>query len=192
MGKPSLIIVALLWVLVSGAAALDYVTDIMPIFDAKCFKCHSKRERVSKGSLELDNLADMEGIYIGPHASMIPGKPDESDLVRYVSDPADTDTMPPKGKGDRLTPEEIDKVKKWLAEGAAVRPGKTPPKPSGPTPPPVYQVWANAEGKEIKARFLGLHGDQVDLLLESGIKYSYPIGKLHPRSQTLARELAAK
>jgi mono/diheme cytochrome c family protein len=190
MSKPSLVLAFLLG-LIASAPALDYVTDIMPIFDAKCFQCHSKREGVSKGSLELDNLADMEGFYIGPNASMIPGKPDESDLVRYVSDPADSDTMPPKGKGDRLTPEEIEKVKTWLAEGAVVRPGKAPSKPASPVAP-SYQTWANAEGKEIKARFLGLHGEQVELLLESGVKYNYPISKLHPRSQTLARELASK
>jgi mono/diheme cytochrome c family protein len=186
---PYLVALCLLWT-VSRALALDYVSDIMPIFDAKCFQCHSQREGVSKGSLELDNLKDMEEFYIGPHASMIPGKPDESDLVRYVSDPADSDTMPPKGKGDRLTSEEVDKVKKWLAEGAAVHPPKPGSKP--PTAPSVLQTWANADGKEIKARFLGMRGEHVDLLLESGVKYSYPVSKLHPRSQALARELAAK
>jgi len=50
----------------------------------------------------------------------------------------------------------------------------------------------NAEGREIKARFVGLRGDQVELLLESGVKYAYPLTKLHPKSQSLARELAVK
>jgi len=92
------VVFLILWILGSGAQGLDYVTDIMPIFDAKCFECHSKREGVSKGSLELDSLVDMEEIYIGPNASMKPGKPDESDLVRYIADATDPDTMPPKGK----------------------------------------------------------------------------------------------
>jgi len=181
----------LLWSLGSGARGLDYVTDIMPIFDAKCFDCHSKREGVSKGSLELDSLADMEEIYIGPNASMKPGKPEESDLVRYIADATDPDTMPPKGKGDRLTTEEIGKVKQWLAEGARVHPAK-PGSASPKAIAPEFQTWTNVEGREIKARFVGLRGDQVELLLESGVKYAYPLTKLDPKSQTLARDLAAK
>lgn len=182
-----------LWALgsVPGARALDYVTDILPIFDAKCFDCHSKREGVSKGSLQLDNLADMEEFYIGPYASMKPGKPGESDLVRYISDPADPDTMPPKGKGERLTAAEINLVKSWLAEGAKVHPEKPGPAVAG-TVSPDFHSWRNADGREIKARFAGLSGQKVDLLLANGVRYSYPLEKLDPASQALARELAAR
>lgn len=170
---------------------LDYVSDIMPIFDAKCFDCHSKREGVSKGSLQLDNLVDMEEIYVGPYASMKPGKPDESDLVRYISDPADPDTMPPKGKGDRLSGEEIALVKRWLAEGAKVRPD-TPGTLAAKTVSPDFYSWRNSDGKEIKARFAGVSGQNVELLLANGVKYSYPLDKLDSESQALARELDAK
>ncbi|RFC42214.1 MAG: Planctomycete cytochrome C [Verrucomicrobia bacterium] len=177
--------------LAPAAQALDYVTDIFPIFEAKCFDCHSKREGVSKGSLELDNLADMEEFYIGPYASMKPGKPDESDLVRYISDPSDPDTMPPKGKGERLTTAEIALVKQWLAEGAKVHPQK-PGSAVAKKVSPDFHNWRNADGKEIKARFAGLTDQKVELLLANGVKYSYPLEKLDPSSQALARQLAAK
>ncbi len=173
------------------AMALDYVSDIMPIFDAKCFDCHSKREGVSKGSLQLDNLVDMEEIYIGPYASMKPGKPEESDLVRYISDPADPDTMPPKGKGERLTGEEIGLVKRWLAEGANVHPQKSRAM-TAKTVSAEFHSWRNSGGKEIKARFAGLAGQKVELLLANGVKYSYPLDKLDTESQALARELDSK
>jgi hypothetical protein len=190
MRKVSLVS-ALLCCLAPAGWALDYVSDIMPIFDAKCFDCHSKREGVSKGSLQLDNLVDMEEIYIGPYASMKPGKPDESDLVRYISDPADSDTMPPKGKGERLTGEEIALVKRWLAEGARVHPEK-PGTMAAKTVSPEFHSWRNSDGKEIKARFAGLLDQKVELLLANGVKYSYPLDKLNPESQALARELASK
>jgi mono/diheme cytochrome c family protein len=172
------------------ARAVDYVTDIFPIFEQKCFQCHSVREGQSKGSLQLDNLEDMEGFYIGPNTTMKPGNPDESLLLEFVSDPESPDTMPPRGKGDRLTPEEIGKVRQWLAEGAKVHPPKPGPAGMAKAVAPEVHDWTNAEGKTIRARFVRLGSDAVELLLENGRKYAYPLEKLSPQSQELARKLA--
>jgi hypothetical protein len=52
----------------------------------------------------------------------------------------------------------------------------------------VLAAWTNIEGKTIEAFFQGLDGlDHVLLQLTTGVVHSYPIAKLKPESQHLAR-----
>jgi WD40 repeat protein len=50
-------------------------------------------------------------------ASVTPGDPDDSELVRLVSSEDEAERMPKEG--DPLLPEEVELVKRWVAEGAA-------------------------------------------------------------------------
>ncbi len=61
-------------------------------------------------------------------------------------------------------------------------------KKSAPKAPP-FQTWTNAEGKKIKAQFVGLSGSDVTLKIPSGKKVSYPLDKLSESSQKLAKSL---
>lgn len=57
-------------------------------------------------------------------AALVPGKPDESEIVKRVLLPkGHDDIMPPKG--DPLTPAEIANLKRWVAEGAKIPEGLT-------------------------------------------------------------------
>jgi mono/diheme cytochrome c family protein len=48
---------------------------------------------------------------------VVPGKPEESGVYTSTTLPEDDDkAMPPKG--DRLTKEQQELIKKWIAEGA--------------------------------------------------------------------------
>ena len=48
---------------------------------------------------------------------IVPGKPDQSRLVTVIQeDPAADKAMPPVSH--RLTPQEIELLKRWIAEGA--------------------------------------------------------------------------
>ena len=50
---------------------------------------------------------------------MIAGKPDESPLIKVCLLPRDDElAMPPQGKGEALTAEEIGGLKAWIAAGA--------------------------------------------------------------------------
>ena len=100
---------ALAGAVVPVSAALDYKRDIMPIFESKCFECHSAAEKV-KGGLRLD---DPQHFYkrFAKNSVVIPGDWDGSYLFVAVSRaPGSKDGMPPKSKtGDKdlLTPEEV-------------------------------------------------------------------------------------
>lgn len=91
-----------------------YQDKIYPILSAKCFSCHSHREKKSKGGLMLDSIgAVLQGGDDG--AVVIPGKPEQSLLMKAVEHAADVPHMPPKGK---LTTEQIALLKEWIQRGA--------------------------------------------------------------------------
>ena len=108
--------------LIQSAPALDYKRDIMPIFEEKCFSCHSEAEKV-KGGLRLDDPKHLHGRFAKNNV-VIPGDWDGSYLFVAVSRPPGAkDSMPPKAKkgdGKSLTPEEVMMVAKWIYEGARI------------------------------------------------------------------------
>ena len=54
----------------------------------------------------------------GGHA-VIPGKLDESELIRRVTSTDADEVMPPPGKGKPLNPTQIDLLKRWVEGGAS-------------------------------------------------------------------------
>ena len=57
---------------------------------------------------------------LGDHAAIVPGKPDDSELLKRVTS-RDADEMmpPPKSKKSRLSDDEIAILRQWIDEGAA-------------------------------------------------------------------------
>jgi mono/diheme cytochrome c family protein len=86
------------------------------VLEIRCLECHT--EDKAKGDLILTNRdAMLKGGEGG--ASLKPGSPDESPLLKRVKlAPEDDDHMPPKKSGEPLTTEEIDALAKWIAAGA--------------------------------------------------------------------------
>jgi uncharacterized membrane protein len=94
--------------------ALAYNGVVQPIFEARCYNCHSDRKQ--KGKLRLDN---QEYILKGGKSkhTVVAGKPDESELIKRLLLPLeDEDHMPPKGK-PQLTKEQIDYLQWWVGTG---------------------------------------------------------------------------
>jgi cytochrome c553 len=85
--------------------------DIRPVLVEICQSCHGAEK--SKGGLKLvDRAAILRGGDSG--AAIVPGKPDESLViraVRYLDEPK----MPPKKK---LTDTQVAKLERWVAMGA--------------------------------------------------------------------------
>lgn len=113
----------------SAEDKVNFETQILPIFEERCMKCHREpyedergRMKKPKGGLRMDTpeefLKGGESAEDGEQ-SLVPGKPDESLTVKLIMLPEDDDdVMPPEGKADHLTEDEIALVKKWIAEGA--------------------------------------------------------------------------
>ena len=98
-------------------SGVTYVTDIKPIFDAACVKCHDGTKKPRAG-LALDTL---EGVLKGSKDGKVVtvGDSAHSDLVLSVAHVGDPDCVMPKGKGAKpLTPEQIGLIRAWIDQGA--------------------------------------------------------------------------
>jgi mono/diheme cytochrome c family protein len=102
----------------STKAGVTYATDIKPIFDASCVKCHDSTKK-PKARLALDSL---EGTLKGSKDGKVvtPGDSAHSDLVLAVAHAGkDPDTFMPKGKGaKKLTDDQIGLIRAWIDQGA--------------------------------------------------------------------------
>ncbi len=98
-----------------AASAVRFERDVQPIFSRGCIRCHGATER--RGGLGLsDREGAMEELDSGLHA-LVPGKPDESELLRRIASDDPSERMPPKGKP--LTAAEIATLRRWIEQGAA-------------------------------------------------------------------------
>jgi mono/diheme cytochrome c family protein len=103
----------------STKTGVTYATDIKPIFDASCVKCHG--EQKPKGKLRLDSL---EGVMKGSEDGKViePSNSAKSMLVLNVGHLGDEDDYmpPPKNKlGIKdLTPDQIGLIRAWIDQGA--------------------------------------------------------------------------
>ena len=96
---------------------VTYATDIKPIFDAACVKCHDGTKKPRAG-LALNTL---EGTLKGSKDGkvVIVGDSAKSDLVLSVAHIGDPDSFMPKGKKAKpLTPEQIGLIRAWIDQGA--------------------------------------------------------------------------
>lgn len=95
-------------------AAVSFESEVQPIFEKHCVECHGPKKQKSEFRLDDREVALHGGESHAPN--ILPGKPTESPLLKFVTT-ADCDTrMPPKG--DRLTTAEVETLKRWIAEGA--------------------------------------------------------------------------
>jgi mono/diheme cytochrome c family protein len=100
---------------VSTKAGVTYATDIKPIFDANCVKCHDSAKK-PKAHLALDSL---EGALKGSKDGKVvmPGDSANSDLVLAVAHVGDSMTFMPK-HAKPLSPEQIGLIRAWIDQGA--------------------------------------------------------------------------
>jgi hypothetical protein len=102
----------------STKTGVTFATDIKPIFDAACLKCHDSTKPKQAAKLSLDTL---EGVLKGDRDGkvVIAGDSAKSDLVLSVAHIGDPDTFMPKGRGAKpLTPEQIGLIRAWIDQGA--------------------------------------------------------------------------
>ena len=92
--------------------AIDFDRQIRPILANTCFTCHGPDEARREADLRLDREDDAKA------AVIVPGHPDESELIRRITSEDEFERMPPVDAKQQLTPEQIALLTKWVSAGA--------------------------------------------------------------------------
>lgn len=99
----------------SAKKDLTFEKDILPLFQKACVKCHGPEKQ--KAKLRLDTLeATLKGGENGDCISK--GNSAKSTLVHTIARLDPDAAMPPDGKGDPLTKEQVGLVRAWIDQGA--------------------------------------------------------------------------
>jgi hypothetical protein len=115
---------------------IDFNRDIRPIFSENCYQCHGPDKNKRKAQLRLDTR---EGIFSrhGDATTVIPSKPDQSELVRRITTADKNERMPDPKSGKTLSQRQIALIKKWIDQGAPWQGHWAYVKPKRPDLPPV-------------------------------------------------------
>ena len=103
----------------SDKTGVTYATDIKPVFEKSCVRCHGADK--PKARLRLDSLeATLKGGDDGK--VVLPGDSAGSMLVHYVAHAGKPDTYmpPPRNKANipPLTKDQIGLIRAWIDRGA--------------------------------------------------------------------------
>lgn len=104
-----------------GAGAetpVDFSKEVRPILSRSCFACHGTDEAARKAGLRLDTREGATTALKSGSRAIVPGDPDESDLIFRINESDETIRMPPRKHGDPLPAIEIETLTRWVAEGA--------------------------------------------------------------------------
>ena len=101
----------------SKSDAVDFTHDVRPILSDKCFHCHGPDPESRQAEMRLDQWKTA-GDVLGTEEVIVAGQPDESELVRRITSEDLEERMPPPDSGKTLTPQQIETLKKWVAQGA--------------------------------------------------------------------------
>jgi len=99
---------------------VDYNRDIRPILSANCFSCHGQDEEHRQAHLRLDQR--MEAVSTrDAGAAIVPGSSADSEVLRRIIHGNPEERMPPITSGRSLSAEEIERIRRWIDEGAEYR-----------------------------------------------------------------------
>ena len=104
-----------------GVEPVNFAREIRPILSNNCFHCHGPDDKNRKGNgdkgLRLDTA---EGAFasIDSGFALVAGHPEKSALLERILSHDKDEVMPPPKTGKKLTPNEVDLLRRWIQEGA--------------------------------------------------------------------------
>ena len=124
----------------AAAPAPDFQREVRPILSRQCFACHGPDEHARKANLRLDlRDAALAPAKSGQRA-VVPGKPEQSELVRRITSTDHNKLMPPPETKKQLTAAEADTLRRWVTGGADYQPHWAFIKPQQAALPKVKQT----------------------------------------------------
>ena len=96
---------------------VDFDREIRPVLSEHCYQCHGPDQKARKADLRLDRKEDALRDRPGG-AAIVPGKVEESELIRRITSGDPEEVMPPPNARKRLDAKHIALLRRWIAEGA--------------------------------------------------------------------------
>ena len=96
---------------------VDFGRDVRPILAKKCFACHGPDEEQRETDLRLDT-AQSAYADLGEYRAIVPGKPEQSEVVRLIESDDDDVRMPPADSKLKLSDQEKRLIRTWIVQGA--------------------------------------------------------------------------
>src|SRR6187401_2683393 len=107
---------------VAAAEPVRFNRDVRPIMSDTCFHCHGPDKNARKGGLRLDIREEALKPAKSGELPIVPGKPEESEIIKRLFTEDKDDLMPPEEAHKTFTPEQKETFRRWVAEGAEYEP----------------------------------------------------------------------
>ncbi len=129
---------------------IDFARDIKPILADNCLRCHGA-ERPKSNFRLTDRAAALKGGANG--VDLIPGNSAKSRLIHYTARLVPDLEMPPEGKGQPLSTNQVSRLRAWIDQGAVWDAAAAAPVTTAVTATPVVG-WTAVHGDTAKFREL--------------------------------------
>jgi Protein of unknown function (DUF1553)/Protein of unknown function (DUF1549)/Planctomycete cytochrome C len=177
---------------------VDFNWHVRPILSDRCFKCHGPDEKKRQAGLRLDTEAgamaalppDSAHLDAPARYAIVPGRPDQSELVRRIFSTHPDTIMPTPESHLVLTDAEKQILRRWIEQGAkwkqhwAFAPPVRPELPAGSAQHPI-DAFIQDKWKE-KGMEGNPEADKATLLR----RVSFDLTGLPPDATLLARFMA--
>ena len=125
---------------------VDFNREIRPIMSDTCFRCHGPDKSSRMMGMRLDLRDEATKPLPDGHTPIVPGDPDQSEIIKRIFEPNPAKAMPPLTAHKTLTTAQKETIRRWIAEGAkyqghwAYEPIKRPAVPELATPQIVNPI----------------------------------------------------
>jgi hypothetical protein len=92
-------------------------SDVLPILSTNCFACHGPDEKNRQAGLRLDSEENAKAKRRRGFP-IVPGQPEKSLIIARLTSSDPDLVMPPPSAHRKVSPDQIETLRRWIAEGA--------------------------------------------------------------------------
>ena len=116
---------------------IEFRRDVLPILSENCFACHGFDEKARQAGLRLDTFAGATDIADSGVSAVVPGNPDESELLARIASSDPDVRMPPAETEKSLSAEQQRILRQWIEQGGEFQKHWSFERPRTESPPAI-------------------------------------------------------